>query len=95
MNLVLSKCYSRDIFQKNFAVDDKSSTGMPVRDQDHTNLSGSMDSHKMVRNVSVSQLHVKCTWFLNFTANQSEHPVLATIHSWKISDQQQYHKIAK
>ena len=84
-NMALSNCHSRDIFQRGFVVDDKSSTGMSVRDKGHTNLSGSVDSRKMVRNLSTSQKYIKYTWFLTFTANQSEHPGLATLHNWKSS----------
>ena len=33
--------------------------------------------------VLVSQQCVKYTWFLLFTANQSDHPGLAHLHAWK------------
>ena len=54
-NMALIKYHSRDIFKINFVVDEKSSTGTSVRDQHHTKLSGSADSHKMVQNLSESQ----------------------------------------
>ena len=58
---------------------------MSVRDQDHTKLSGSIDSRKMVLNLSASQKYVKYTWFLTFTANQRDHPGLLHLHEWKNS----------
>ena len=43
-NIVLGKSYSRDIFERGFVVDDKSAYGMSVRDKNHTELVGSVDS---------------------------------------------------
>ena len=84
-NMVMNKCHSRDIFERGFVVDNKSAYGMSVRDQDHTKLNGSVDSRKMVLNLSASQKYVKYTWFLTFTANQREHPGLSHLHEWKNS----------
>eukprot|EP00957_Ditylum_brightwellii_P113437 8648853-Ditylum_brightwellii.AAC.2 len=54
-NMVMSKCHSRDIFEREFVVDNKSAYDMSVRDQDHTKLNGSADSCKMVPNLATSQ----------------------------------------
>ena len=58
---------------------------MSIRDKNHTKLSGSVDSRKMVLNLAASQKYIKYTWFLTFTANQSEHPGLSHLHQWKNS----------
>ena len=84
-NKLLNTCHSRDIFQRGFVVDDKSSIGMSVKDKDSSNLSESIDSRQMVLNLSSSQKYVKYTWFLTFTANHREHPGLAHLHEWKTS----------
>ena len=84
-NMVMSKCHSRDIFERGFVVDNKSAYGMSVREQNHTKLSGSVDSRRMVMNLASSQKYIKYTWFLTFTANQSEHPGLSHLHEWKNS----------
>ena len=60
-NMVMNKCHSRDIFERSFVVDNKSAYGMSVRDQDHTKLNGSVDSRKIVLNLSASQKYVKYT----------------------------------
>ena len=39
----------------------------------------------MVLNLAASQKYIKYTWFLIFTANQSEHPGLSHLHQWKNS----------
>ena len=69
------------MFERGFGVDSKSACGMPVRDKEHTNLSESVDSRKMVMNLSTAQKYVKFTWFLTITCNQKEHPGLAHIHA--------------
>ena len=84
-NVALGQCHSRDIFERGFVVDNRSAIGMKVREKDHTKLDGSVDSRKMVRNLSASQQYIKYTWFLTFTANQSEHPGLEHLHLWKNS----------
>ena len=86
MKTIINTCHFRDIFQRSFVVDDKSTTGMSIRDKDSSNLSESVDSRLMVLNSSSSQKYVKYTWFLTFTANHSQHPGLAHLHEWKSSD---------
>ena len=39
----------------------------------------------MLQNLSSSKKYIKYTWFLTFTANQSEHPGLSHLHEWKTS----------
>jgi hypothetical protein len=75
-NMSLNNNHSRDIFQRGFVVDNKSSCELGVRDKATTNLSGCVDSRKMVSNLSASQRHIMYTWFLTFTANHSQHPGL-------------------
>ena len=84
-NMVMNQCHSRDIFERGFVVDNSSSYGMSIRDKDNTKLSGSVDSRKMVLKLASSQKYIKYTWFLTFTANQSEHPGLSHLHEWKNS----------
>ena len=64
-NMVMSKCHSRDIFERGFVVDNKSAYGMSVREQNHAKLSGSVDSRRMVMNLASSQKYIKYTWFFN------------------------------
>ena len=58
---------------------------MSVRDKGHTTLNRSVNSRKMVLKLASSQKYIKYTWFLTFTANQSEHPGLSHLHQWKNS----------
>ena len=83
--MVMSKCHSHDIFERGFVVDNNSAYGMSVREQNHTKLSGSVDSRRMVMNLALSQKYIKYIWFLTFTANQIEHPGLSHLHQWKTS----------
>ena len=39
----------------------------------------------MLQNLSSSKKYIKYTWFLTFTANQSEHPGISHLHEWKTS----------
>ena len=84
-NLSLNHIHSRDIFERGFVVDNNSYCGMSVRDKGKTELAGSIDSRQMVQNLSSSQKYIKYTWFLTFTANQSEHPGIHHLHKWKNS----------
>ena len=45
-NMVIIKYYSRNIFEKGFVVNNNSAYGISIRDQNHTNLSSSIDSKK-------------------------------------------------
>ena len=84
-NMDLNSCYSREIFQRGFVVDNKSTRGMAVREKGHTNLAECVDSQKMVMNLATSQKYIDWTWFLTFTLNQKDHPGLYNIHEWKSS----------
>lgn len=84
-NKLLSNCHSRDLFKRGFVCDNKSPTGLGVRDKEYTDLSQSVDSRKMVMNLSTSQKYIKYTWFLTFTLNQMLHPGLRHLHAWKES----------
>jgi len=84
-NMSLNNNHSRDLFQRGFVVDNKSACGLSARDKEHTDLAGSVDSRKMVLNLSASQKYIKYTWFLTFTANHSAHPGLNFLHHWKTS----------
>jgi predicted GIY-YIG superfamily endonuclease len=84
-NMALNTCDSRDVFQRGFVVDNKSISGLSVRDRGHANLSESVDSQQMVLNLAASQQYIPWTWFLTLTANQSAHPGLAFLHAWKNS----------
>ena len=84
-NMALNNNHSRDLFQRGFVVDNKSACGLSAREKNHSDLSGSIDSRKMVLNLSASQKYIKYTWFLTFTANHSEHPGLHFLHHWKKS----------
>mmetsp|Transcript_10982 Transcript_10982/g.23263 ORF Transcript_10982/g.23263 Transcript_10982/m.23263 type:complete len:127 (+) Transcript_10982:3509-3889(+) len=86
-NIAMSTSHSRDIFERGFVADNKSACGMSVPEQDHTKLAGSVDSRKMMMNLSASQKYIKWTWFLTFTANQREHLGLAHLHEWKRSNE--------
>ena len=77
--------HSQDIYQRGFVVDNKSATGLNVRDKDRKDLEGSIDSKSMVLNLSASQEYIKYTWFLTFTANQKDNPRLCHLHKWKNS----------
>ena len=55
-------------------VDEKAASRMSIRDTDQTELSESVDSSKIVRNLAASQKCEKYTLFLSFTENQSKHP---------------------
>ena len=65
---------------------------MSIRDPDHTNLSESIDSNKMVNNLAGAQQFIPFSMFLTLTANHSIHPGLASLHAWKDS-MQWIHKI--
>ena len=82
-NMALSNNHSRDVLERGFVVDNKSSCGLGVRDKASSTLSGSVDSKRMVKNLSASQKYIKYTWFLTFTANHSAHPGLNFLHHWK------------
>ena len=84
-NMTLNKHHSRDVFEIGFVVDNKSDSGMSVRDKGKSELAGSINSRQMVQNLSPSQKYIKYTWFLTFTSNQSEHPGLSHLHEWKTS----------
>ena len=64
---------------------DKSAVDMTVCDKPPSYLSESVDSRQMVLNSYSYQKYVKCTWFLAFMANHSQHPGLAHLHEWKES----------
>eukprot|EP00957_Ditylum_brightwellii_P179010 13635512-Ditylum_brightwellii.AAC.1 len=82
-NMTLNSNHSCDVFQRGFVVDNKSSSGVAVREKGHTNLSECVNSQKMVMNLSMSPKYIDWTWFLTFTLNKKEHPGLAHIHEWK------------
>ena len=84
-NMALNENHSRDLFERGLVVDNKSASGLSVRDKAISSLSGSVDSRRMVCNLSVSQKYIKYTWFLTFSANHSEHPGLHFLHKWKQS----------
>ena len=84
-NIAMNGFHSQDIYQRGFVVDNKSATGLNVRDKDRKDLEGSVDSKSMVLNLSASQEYIKYTWFLTFTANQKDHPGLCHLHKWKNS----------
>ena len=84
-NMTLNKYHSRDVFQRGFVVDDKSNSGMSIRDKGTSELAESIDSRQMVQNLSASQQYIKYTWFLTLTANQREHPGISHLHHWKSS----------
>ena len=86
-NIALNSNHSRDVFERGFVVEDKSTSGMAVRDKGNTDLSESVDSRRMVMNLATSQKYIKYTWFLTKTCNQKEHPGLAHLHEWKNSMQ--------
>ena len=79
-NIAINGFHSRDIYQRGFVVDNKSATGLNLRDKDRKDLEGSVDSKLMVLNLSASQEYIKYTWFLTFTANQKDHPGLCHLH---------------
>ena len=43
-NMTLNKYHSRDVFERGFVVDDKSSSGMSIRGKGTSELAGSIDS---------------------------------------------------
>ena len=90
-NMALNNNHSRDLFQRGFVVDNKSACGLSARDKGHTDLSGSVDSRKMVLNLSASQKYIKYTWFLTFTANHSQHLGLHFLHQWNFKKQWKKH----
>ena len=79
-SMIVNKHHSRDVFERGFVVDNRS-----VRDKVKSELAGSIDMILMVQNLSYSQNYIKYIWFLTFTANQIEHPVLSHLHKWKTS----------
>ena len=89
-NMSMNNVHSRDVFERGFTVDDKSTTGMAVREKGETNLSEAVDSSKMVMNLSRSQKHVDWDWFLTFTLNQKEHP--GTAHHWEWKNSMEWTK---
>ena len=75
-NMALNEHHSRDIFERGFVVENNSVSGLGVRDKASSYLAGSVDSGRMIFNLSASQKQIKYTWFLTFTVNHSEHPGL-------------------
>ena len=84
-NKMMNNYHSRDVFRRDFVVDNKSPNGIELGQSNQSNLTGSVDSRKMVLNLSASQEYIKYSWFLTFTANHSEHPGLSHLHCWKNS----------
>ena len=58
------------------------STGLRIHDKDDSALSGSMDSKKIVRDLSASQEYHPIIFFLTFTCNKSKHFGLKKIKNW-------------
>ena len=87
-NMSLNNNHSRDVLEREFVVDNKSPCGVGVHDKASSTLSGSVDSKRIVINLSASQKYIKYTWFLTFTANHSAHPGLHFLHKRKTSKEQ-------
>ena len=60
-NITLNHNYSIGLFQRGFVVDNESVCGLSTRDTGQTDLSGSVDSRKIVLNLSASQKYIKYT----------------------------------
>jgi len=73
-NKALCHTHSRDVTDRGFVVDKKSSTGLSVRNKGKSIVSDSIDSHQMVRSLSASQECIKYDLFLTFTCCQEDHP---------------------
>ncbi len=60
--------------ERGFVVDMKSLIGLSIRNKGESALSNSIDSHQMVRSLSVSQKHTKFDMFLTITCAQKDFP---------------------
>ena len=89
-NKALCHTHSRDVTERGFVVDTKSSTGLSVRNKGESILSDSIDSHQMVRSLSASQEYIKYDLFLTFTCCQKDHPGTCNLFQWKSSKEWAY-----
>jgi hypothetical protein len=67
------------------------SSGLAVRGKNDSALLESIDSKKMVRNLSTAQKYMKNDFFVTYTCNQKEHFGTKPIKDWIDSNEWQDH----
>jgi len=67
-------------------VDVKSRDGLALRESENkSNMNESVDSHQAALGVAATQKWLKFDLFMTWTCNQSEHPGIKHLHSFKES----------